>query len=208
MDKTLNHTCFLNEEIACRPALHDENGAVAELICQAGGGLYEFLLDDLIPFMSARDIVAWGVEIKSSPFSYENCCVAAAATSNRIVGVANVFPAKLVNRDAYSFLGSDRLDLIRPMLELQDWESMLLNAIAVADGYRGRGVGRQLMNWAESYTLRSGLKRLSLHVWADNTEAIRLYRSLGFLERGIAKIASHPRLPHRGGSILMRKILA
>jgi hypothetical protein len=39
----------------------------------------------------------------------------------------------------------------------------LLNAIAVADGYHGRGIGKRLISWAEIYTLQSDLTRLSLH---------------------------------------------
>ena len=142
----------------------------------------------------------------ASPFSHENCWVA--ASPSEIVGVVNVFPADLVGKENCLPEGSDRFDLVRPMLELQAWGSMLLNAIAVIDGYRGRGIGERLINWAETCTLKSGLTRLSLHVWADNTHAIRLYKSLGFVELGVAKIASHPRLPHRGGSILMQKSLA
>lgn len=206
MNKIAGQTCRVEEQITYRPASGGESYAIADLICQAGGGLYEFLLDDLVPLITARDIVAWGVGMKDSPFSHENCCVAASAS--RIVAVANVFPADMINREVYYPIGSDRFDWIRPMLELQAWGSMLLNAIAVIDGYRGRGIGEHLINWAETYTLKSGLTRLSLHVWADNTEAIRLYTSVGFVELGVAKVAPHPRLPHRGGSILMQKSLA
>lgn len=206
MNEIASHTSWVKEQITYRLALREEGHAIADLICQAGGGLYEFLLDDLIPLLSAPDIVAWGVGMEASPFSYENCWVAASAS--RIVGVVNVFPADLINRENYYPVGADRFDFIRPMLELQAWGSMLLNAIAVTDGYRGRGIGEQLINWAETHTLKSGLTRLSLHVWADNTEAIRLYKSAGFVELGVAKVPPHPKLPHQGGSILMQKSLA
>jgi GNAT superfamily N-acetyltransferase len=196
----------VDEQITYRSALPEEGRAIADLICQAGGGLYEFLLDDLVPFVSACDIVTWGVGMKASPFSYLNCRVAASGSS-QIVGVINLFPANLIGKEAFTPFGSDRFDLIRPMLQLQDWGSMLLNAIAVTDGHRGRGIGKQLINWAETHTLQSGLTRLSLHVWADNTPAIQLYKSHGFIEIGVAELASHPMLPHRGGSILMQKSL-
>lgn len=205
MNEIASHGSRVKEQITYRPALREESRAIADLICQAGGGLYEFLLDDLIPLLTARDIVAWGVGMEASPLSYENCWVAAAAS--RVVGMINIFPADLINKENHYPGGSDRFELIRPMLELQAWGSMLLNAVAVIDGYRGRGIGEQLISWAETYTLKSGLTRLSLHVWADNNEAIRLYKSVGFVELGVAEVAPHPRLLHRG-SILMQKSLA
>ncbi len=38
---------------------------------------------------------------------------------------------------------------IRSLLELQDWGNMFLNALAVSDPYRRRGIGEQLLGWAE-----------------------------------------------------------
>ncbi|MFI5755722.1 GNAT family N-acetyltransferase [Streptomyces sp. NPDC051569] len=52
--------------------------------------------------------------------------------------------------------------------------------VAVADGRRGKGYGRALMLLAERIALESGHTLLGLHVFADNTPAVRLYESLGF----------------------------
>lgn len=192
------------EHIAYRPARPEDSRTIAHLICEAGGGLYEFLFSDLIPFVSALDIVAAGVEADGSPLSYANCRVATCG-STEIVGVANAFPADLIREQPLVPFASDRLARIRPLLQLQDWGSMLLNAIAVAERHRGRGIGTHLLDWAEAHALQAGLSRLSLHVWADNLAAIRLYKVRGFVEIGIARVAPHPRLQHPGGSLLMQK---
>ena len=84
---------------------------------------------------------------------------------------------------------------------------MFLNAIAVAGSCRGKGIGTQLVDRAEIHSLEAGFTRLSLHVWADNIAAVRLYKRLGFVEIGIAELAISPRLPYRGGSLLMQKKL-
>lgn len=52
--------------------------------------------------------------------------------------------------------------------------------VEVADAHRGRGYGRALMHRAEAITLDRGHGRLGLHVFADNTPALRLYESLGY----------------------------
>jgi ribosomal protein S18 acetylase RimI-like enzyme len=57
--------------------------------------------------------------------------------------------------------------------------------IAVADGQRGRGIGRALMDDALAWARASpAVVKVGLVVFADNERAIGLYRSLGFREEG------------------------
>jgi ribosomal protein S18 acetylase RimI-like enzyme len=57
--------------------------------------------------------------------------------------------------------------------------------ISVAASHRGRGVGRALMLAAETWARQSGVRKLTLGVFEDNERALRLYRSLGYVEEGI-----------------------
>lgn len=206
MDRIPEPKSRRDERIDYRPAMPEDGAAIAGLICQAGGGLYEFLFDDLIPFVRAFDIVAAGVGMSDSPLSWENCLVATGGSAG-VVGVANFFPADSISDETFLSLVSDRFEQIRPMLQLLDRGSMFLNAVAVAGNYRGNGIGTRLIERAEARALEAGLPRLSLHVWVDNVPAIRLYKRHGFTEVGIAELVDSPRLPHRGGSLLMRKTL-
>jgi ribosomal protein S18 acetylase RimI-like enzyme len=190
--------------IVYRPAETADSRDVARLMCVAGGGLYEFLFDDLIPFVTAQDVLSLGIAGDDYPISYRNCRVATLGDGGAIVGAANVFPADLLKEDNYQLLGSERHGHIRAMLDLQDWGSMFLNALAADGSHRGRGIGARLLDWAKERTREAGFDRLSLHVWADNSPAVQFYRARGFVQAGVAEVAPHPRLRHTGGSILMR----
>lgn len=64
---------------------------------------------------------------------------------------------------------------------------LLLDNVAVAPGYQGRGLGRVLIAFAEQETLRLGLPEVRLYTHVVMTENQALYARLGFEEthRGV-----------------------
>jgi ribosomal protein S18 acetylase RimI-like enzyme len=198
----------MSVQITYRMARPDDSRDIARFMCIAGGGIYEFLFDNLIPFVTAVDMLSSGIGGEHYPISYRNCRVASLGYDGGIVAAANVFPADMLRENSYVLAGSERHNHIRPMLELQDWGSMFLNSLAVSDAHRGSGIGAKLLSWAEARTAEAGYNRLSLHVWADNISAVNFYKARRFVQVGIAEIPSHPRLPHNGGSILMRHAIS
>ena len=60
-----------------------------------------------------------------------------------------------------------------------------IRAMYVAEAYRGRGIGRRLMEHALAFAATMpGVQRLTLSVTAGNAAATELYESLGFKEFG------------------------
>lgn len=51
-------------------------------------------------------------------------------------------------------------------------------SVAIDEKYRGKGIGRQLLN----YCLNTYKTPVKLHVRINNEPALKLYRSLGFIE--------------------------
>jgi len=149
-------------QIAYRIARPSDARDLARFMCVAGGGLYEFLFDRLIPFVRALDLLSPCIAREAYPISYRNCCVATLGPEGEIVAAANVFPADLLKKDRYALIGFRRRNHVRAMMELQDWGSMFLNSLAVSDAHRGAGIGATLLRWAEARTMEGGRDRLSL----------------------------------------------
>lgn len=56
--------------------------------------------------------------------------------------------------------------------------------MAVADGWRGRGLGGRLLDALIEVAPSAGAHKVALEVWPHNERAIALYRSRGFEEEG------------------------
>ncbi|KAM7217789.1 Acyl-CoA N-acyltransferase [Rhypophila decipiens] len=68
--------------------------------------------------------------------------------------------------------------------EVQHHRDVMLG-ISMVGGYRGKGYGAEAINWALDWGFRwGGYHRIGLTTFSYNTRAIRVYRSLGFVEEG------------------------
>jgi GNAT superfamily N-acetyltransferase len=62
----------------------------------------------------------------------------------------------------------------------QHREFAYITDLIVLEAYRGRGVGRRLLEAAEAYAASKGAKRLKVGVLAANGDAHRVYAAAGF----------------------------
>ncbi|HYG90531.1 MAG TPA: GNAT family N-acetyltransferase [Azospirillum sp.] len=195
----------MTADIRIRSAEPDDAPTMVPLVVTAGGGIYEYLLDGLVPGMTAAELLLPGLAAREGSFSYRHCAVAADGDS--VIGVAHAYPVDWMKMVDRSSLPADRLEHIHAFDVTQDWGSYFLSALAVVPAWRRRGIAQRLLGWAEQRARAGGFDRVTLHVWADNAPARRLYARCGYIDVGVAAIPWHPRLPHRGGSVLLCKRL-
>ncbi len=77
----------------------------------------------------------------------------------------------------------------------------------VAPDYRGRGLGRRLLQEALTWAQKRGFPALSLLVFAHNDAAIRLYRSCGFADVAYFENDVVRKDGQRWDTILMTRVL-
>jgi RimJ/RimL family protein N-acetyltransferase len=56
--------------------------------------------------------------------------------------------------------------------------------MAILEPWRGRGLGRSLLDAALAWAASAGAHKVALEAWPDNEVAITLYRRAGFVEEG------------------------
>ncbi len=68
-----------------------------------------------------------------------------------------------------------------PFWEDSSQEGAYVHSLAVAREFGGRGLGRELLRWAEGAALLMGKRYLRLDIWGDNMRLSGYYRSVGFV---------------------------
>ncbi len=186
--------------IVFRPALPADAYALAELSILAGDGMYEFLLEEMAPREMLAGLMARSMKQDAGGFSWRHCFV---ADDKGVVGMINAFPAAWLREEERDILPPDRVQILDPIDQAQDWESFLINGVAVRPQHRQQGIGTRLVEMAIEQARAGSFARLSANVWADNVAARALFESQGFAVQIRVEIPPHTGLAHVGGSLLM-----
>ena len=88
---------------------------------------------------------------------------------------------------AYAVLASSAGRAIGFALYRQVLDEAELISLAVAPGYQGKSVAKQLLQYAESVLCARDVAKIFLEVRADNRPAIRLYENTGFIAVSVRK---------------------
>jgi len=186
--------------VAFRPALPTDAYALAELSIMAGDGMYEFLLEEMAPKEMLAGLIARTMKQETGGFSWRHCFV---ADDKGVVGMVNAYPAAWLRDEEKDILRQDKVQILDPIDRAQDWESFLVNSIAVRQAHRRQGIGRRLMAWAIEQAEAGGFARISANVWEDNVAGRGLFEDQGFGIETRIQVAEHIGLSHAGGSLLM-----
>lgn len=160
--------------IRYRQAVKKDAADLARLIDQAGEGVPVYYWNKIKP--ADQDVWAFGTsraERDEGAFSYRNAIVA--TVDGAVVGCAIRY---VIDAQAEASDYANMPPMFVPMQQLEDQAvgSEYLNVLAVYPEFRGRGIGTRLCGMAEI----DGNRDQTLIAFDTNTDAIKLYRRLGF----------------------------
>lgn len=188
-----------------RPARRDDARVLAQLIEIAGEGIPTYLwAQQAGPGRSALDVGTERAAREDANFSYRNAVVAEA--DGEVAGM--VLAYTLAAPGAEELAALPRVPpLLRPLVELEYRVpgSYYVNALAVFEPCRGRGIGAGLLEVARRRALRARCARLSVQVFAENQPALRLYLRSGYRVFDRRPIEPHPCHPYSTEVLLMTR---
>jgi len=189
--------------LSVRNAKVEDAPKLAGLMNMAGEGVPAYLWGRMAG--PGEDALAFGarrVAGTEGGFSYTNAYVAEydGAIAGMLLGYRLPDPHEAGPLDGIPVV-------VRPLIELEALVpgSWYINAVATDPVYRGQGVGRKLMDWAEHLTSASGAKVVSLIVAEENVRARRLYERLRYQAIARRQIVPFPQCAHTGDWVLMTK---
>lgn len=186
--------------ISIRQALATDAHQLAKLIDIAGEGIPSWLWQKSCQDgQSPLDIGTQRAQRLEGGFSFTNAMVA--ECDGDIAGMVLSYPIKVASDD-------DPNDLPAPIAPFVDLENQsvgtwYVNALAVFPAHRNRGIGASLMQAAQTCASRNGYRRLSIQVYAQNTDAVRFYQRLGYDVSARSTVRLHPCQPYYTGDVLL-----
>lgn len=192
-------------EIQYRSGHPKDSAQIAAWINTIGHGHIEYLLQNLLQGVTALQHLALVLD-KDPNYSCKN--VDMAVMEDGIIGLvfSYISDSNKLTTEVESVLSDERVQWMRYFSDNQVENSWYINTLGVAEEYRRQGIGRSLLELAAKRALQNGIQCLSLHVYENNEEAIKLYQSYGFVEEKKIDLTGHPFFVSRNlvANILMK----
>ncbi len=182
----------------------EDRAEIVGSIRMAGAGIFEHLLDGVLPGVKAEDLLLLAVSDLSSPYHFDNAVLV--EEKGEVLGCMLGYPAGQYELPAMlrTMIPKSRLAPLQHLIEGRVDDSFYINTLAVREDSHRRGIGRVLLETAAGIAEEGGFQMLSLHVWKENTIAVDNYRSIGFEFVDEVPMPKSEHLLYDGPMILMR----
>lgn len=173
----------------------DEIDTCASLIFTSGPDLYRYIFANQEP--NIYDYIKFLCNVKGSLFSTDNIVIEEEEDSI-VRGLILAYPVRDMVKISVKMLksipglmrisGFEQFSKIMLRMGLNRYfpgtshDELFISNLAVLEEYRGKGIGFTLLQKAEDMALANNLRKLSLYVEIDNSNAIRIYEKYGFIK--------------------------
>jgi len=204
--------------ITYRPALPTDAPNLAKLSILAGGGTFELLVKGLKRGVSVHEVLTELCKAVDTEYSYKFFRVADAG--DKIVGAIN-----LVTKEKRYELAQNINPILQEKFKFGWWQlakfffrarhlkgmnilkvppnSLHINDVAVLPEFRGKGIGKALVEQTIDQARQNGNEYVSLYVWTDNKAAISFYEKIGFIISKTGTVKPHKYLQHTGSHLML-----
>jgi ribosomal protein S18 acetylase RimI-like enzyme len=190
--------------IQMRPATPNDIPQLTRFLLMATGGLLDALYHDIIPGKSTSEIVERRFSREGTTSWYKNHWIA--LYQGEIAGGLHAYPQDDVATGLPDpLIPKERHALLDPLNRLKAPGSFEINVVAVYPQFRRKGIATRLLELARSQASDRGFPRLCLYVFEQNSEAVNLYRALGFEISGRSSVVAHELIRNSGDILMMTR---
>ena len=187
------------------PAQRSDCHMIAELAMMAGEGIPGYFWQQTQrPGEQLYDVGARNAACEDENFSYRNSWLARSEDQILAMLLAYRLPPAQQADDPRNYP-----EFLQPLIELENQapDSFYNNMLATYPQYRWRGIGSALMREAEHQAILAGCNEVSLQVFDENEEALRLYQNLGYSIVDHRAVIAHPCFKYTGQVLLLKKLI-
>ena len=195
----------MNTSIRIERAGKQDSRFIAEMIALSSDGIacIEWQEEADAAGVDPLDIGARNYASDDGDYSYRNCWIAR-NESGEPVGMVLSFAITEANRSVDAHPPPYRDDeIFAPYMYLEAVDSWYICGVAVIAEYRGRDIGKRLLQRAMADGEKEGFDNVSLIVVASKARLVDYYESLGFRITRRAPIVEHPQIDAHGEALLM-----
>jgi ribosomal protein S18 acetylase RimI-like enzyme len=189
-------------EATFRLATTNDSHKIAELFRIASGGVAEYVWSTLAseyPGPTPLEIGARRYARDEGAFSYRNCTVA--ELGREVIGMLHAF--LMEDQPEHKEAGEPMDPVLEPYTKLEVSGSYYISAMATFPEHRGKGLGTRMLEIANGRARENGCPQISLLVFEQNEEAVRLYERKGFEIIDRAPVVPHESIRYTGEVLLM-----
>jgi len=181
----------------------DDAEIIARIVRETSAGVVDYLLGGLSLVLSPERLLTPIIMEPDNPLSHEN--VVLARDGEAVAGLLLTYPAAVhaIPDILRKTVATKKLTLLHGLLEVATPDTLYINTIWVDAPYRGTGLADDLIECAWLAADDQGLAGLCLHVWEENTRAVRFYQRHGFTVSRHFPVPAQRALRFTGGYCLM-----
>jgi GNAT superfamily N-acetyltransferase len=200
MNEILQSTTPLEREIFLRDATSADARSLAELIAIAGAGIPQWLWAQMAgPNEDVLDVGIRRAKRDEGGFSWTNAVVA--EVDGSVIGM--ILGYRLEDEEDEDL--EQFPDILRPFLELERRVpgSWYINAFALYNPWRGRGIGTRLLAAASERARSLGCRQMSVQTFSETPRSEAFYNRHRFRRLDTRRLPTPSPCHHGGDTVLL-----
>jgi ribosomal protein S18 acetylase RimI-like enzyme len=197
----------MSTKILYRPAEKKDCHKIALLMNEASDGFAEYLFHDVVPGMTAVDMMVNNMERDEDHHSYKSVVVA--EKDGVIIAAIQSYSAEYqqITEGMTQFFPRERIENLRDFFTARVENSLYIGTISVDTNFRSQGIGKQLVSIIKEKARQQECSSVCLLVFIGNTRALKFYKENGFEFVKTISCEPHPLMKYRGGLYLIKSML-